>query len=182
VRSTVGLLQFIRQDDRARRQFHRPLVGTSYERTSWDPKSDPTKGTWADFLKSRAKVLWQCDFFAKHIVMAAGIRQCFVLAFIHVQTRGVLLSPSTFKPDAAWMTSQAERFLAHAKAQHLAAGIVLRDHDCKYTAAAFDRILEAGAATVKVVGYRPPNQNAYVERFGEAIERKCLDKFIVFWR
>jgi putative transposase len=147
-----------------------------------DPKSDPTKGTWADFLKSHAQSLWQCDFFSKHIVTAAGIRQCFVLAFIHVQTRRVFLSPCTFKPDAPWMTEQAERFLAHAEAQHLEAGVVLRDHDCKYTVAAFDRTLEAGGATVKVVGFRSPNQNAYVERFVQAIEQECLDKFIVFGR
>ena len=33
-----------------------------------------------------------------------------------------------------------------------------------------------------MVGYRSPNQNAYVERFVQAIERECLDKFIVFGR
>ena len=49
----------------------------------------------------------------------------------------------SFKPDAAWMTEQAAGFLAHAKAQDMAAGVVLRDHDCKYTAAAFDGTLEA---------------------------------------
>ena len=39
-----------------------------------------------------------------------------------------------------------------------------------------------GGATVKVVGYRSPNQNAYVERFVQTIEQECLDKFIVFGR
>jgi transposase InsO family protein len=57
---------------------------------------------------------------------------------------------------------------------------VLRDHDCNYTAAAFDRTLEVGGAIVKAVGYRSPNQNAYIERFVQAIEPECLDKFIVF--
>jgi putative transposase len=146
-----------------------------------DPKSDPTKGTWADFLKSHAQSLWQCDFFSKNIVTAAGIRQCFVLAFIHVQTRRVFLSPCTFKPDAPWMTEQAEGFLAHAKTQGLAAGVVLRDRDSKYTAA-FDSALAAGGVTVRPVGFRSPNQNAYIERFVQAIERECLDKFIVFGR
>jgi putative transposase len=146
-----------------------------------DPKSDPTKGTWADFLKAHAQSLWQCDFFIKHIVTAAGIRQCFVLAFIHVQTRRVFLAPCTFKPDAAWMTEQAERFLAHAKTQGLAAEVVLRDRDSKYTDA-FDSVLAASGVTVARVGFRSPNQNAYIERFVQAIERECLDKFIVFGR
>ena len=49
-----------------------------------DPKTDPKKGTWAEFLKAHAKSLWQCDFFSKHIVTADGvIRQCFILAFVH---------------------------------------------------------------------------------------------------
>jgi hypothetical protein len=46
-----------------------------------------------------------------------------VLAFIHVQTRRVWLSPCSFKPDAAWMRTQAEGFLAHAKAQGLETGV-----------------------------------------------------------
>ena len=33
-----------------------------------------------------------------------------------------------------------------------------------------------------MVGYRSPNQNAYVERFVQAIQQECLDKFIVFGR
>lgn len=144
-----------------------------------DPKDDPTQGSWADFLKAHAKSLWQCDFFSKHLVTAEGVRQCFVLAFIHVQTRRMWLSPCSFKPDATWMRTQAEGFLAHAKAQGLAAGVVLRDRDCKYTKA-FDGALAAGGATVKPMAFRSPNQNAYVERFVQAIERECLDRFIVF--
>jgi len=30
------------------------------------------------------------------------------------------------------------------------------------------------------MGFRSPNLNAYVERFVQAIEHECLDKFIVF--
>jgi putative transposase len=76
------------------------------------PQTDPKKGTWADFFKAHAQSLWQCDFFSKHIVTAAGVRQCFILAFVHVATRRVHLSPCSFKPDAAWMVEQANAFLA----------------------------------------------------------------------
>ncbi|MGH7179843.1 MAG: hypothetical protein ACREJC_20880 [Tepidisphaeraceae bacterium] len=77
-----------------------------------DPRTDPSKGTWGQFLKAHSQSLWQCDFFSKHIVTAAGIRQCFVLAFVHVATRRVFLSPCTFKPDATWMAQQADAFVA----------------------------------------------------------------------
>lgn len=57
--------------------------------------------------------------------------------------------------------------------------MVLRDRDCKYTAG-FDGALAAGGCEPKAVAYRSPNMNAYVERFVQAIEHECLDRFIVF--
>lgn len=36
-----------------------------------DPKTDPSKRRWAEFLKAHAASLWQCDFFSKHDVTAA---------------------------------------------------------------------------------------------------------------
>jgi putative transposase len=35
---------------------------------------------------------------------------------------------------------------------------------------------------VKVLAYRSPNTNAYVERFVQAVQQECLDKFIAFGR
>jgi putative transposase len=114
-------------------------------------------------------------------VTARGVRQCFVLAFLHVSTRRVFLSPCSFKPDQAWMQAQAEAFLAHAKEQNLPAAVVLRDHDSKFTGP-FDGTLAAGGVRAKAVGFRSPNRNAYVERFVQAIGQECLDKFVVFGR
>jgi hypothetical protein len=83
------------------------------------------------------------------------------------------------QPDAAWMTEQAQAFLAQAKAQNLPV-VVLRNRDSKYTAASFDNKLKAAGVRVTKVGYRAPNMNAYVERFVQAIEQECLDQFIIF--
>jgi putative transposase len=146
-----------------------------------DPKLDPTKGSWGEFLKAHAASLWQCDFFSKHIVTPEGIRQCFALAFVHVATRRVFVSPCTFKPDAAWMREQAIAFVAHAKEAGLPAELLLRDRDSKFTAA-FDGPISAGGVQVKLVNYRSPNMNAYVERFVQSIQLECLDKFIAFGR
>jgi putative transposase len=38
-----------------------------------DPKADPTKSRWAEFLQAHARSLWQCDFFSKHVVTAEGV-------------------------------------------------------------------------------------------------------------
>jgi putative transposase len=145
-----------------------------------DPKTDPTKGRWAEFLKAHASSLWQCDFFSKHVSTAEGaLRQCFVLAFVHVASRRAWLSPASFKPDAAWMATQAEAFVAHATAVGLPAGVVMRDRDCKFSQS-FDAAVRAGASRVLRTQFRAPNMNAYVERFVQAIEQECLDKLIVF--
>jgi len=130
-----------------------------------DPRTDATKGGWAEFLRSHAATLWQCDFFQKYAAAPDGrVRQCFALAFVHVATRRVWVSPSTFGPTEAWAAAQAAAFVAHAKAQELGPGIVLRDNDGLYRGG-FDAALAAGGATATPLAFRAPNTNAYAERF-----------------
>jgi putative transposase len=144
-----------------------------------DPRTDSGKGTWAEFLKAHAQGLWQCDFFSRHIITSEGARQCFVLAFIHVQSRRVWLSPCSFEPGVPWMMEQARALLGYAKGQDIPVEVVLRDRDLKYSEP-FDMVLGAAGAQVSVLAYRSPNTNAYVERFVQAVQQECLDKFIVF--
>ncbi len=92
----------------------RSTVVNILRQNNFDPKFDPTKGSWGAFFKAHANTLWQCDFFQRHIVTASGIRQIFTLAFLHVATRRVYLPPCTFKPDAAWLRGQAHDFLKYA--------------------------------------------------------------------
>ena len=68
-------------------------------------------GTWSEFIAIHADSLWQIDFSSKRIWTVQGLRQIFALAFIHVGTRRVSVSPGSFKPDANWMVSQAQAFL-----------------------------------------------------------------------
>jgi putative transposase len=122
-----------------------------------DPKLDPTKGNWGEFFKVHARTLWQCDFFSKYIVTAKGIRQCFILAFLHVATRRVFLTPCTFKPDAAWMQGQAYEFIKYTKREGLPAEIVLRDRDCMYVPE-FEDMLNSAGIELKRVAYRAPKR------------------------
>ncbi len=147
-----------------------------------DPKTDATKGTWADFLKAHATGLWQCDFFSKHVITPDGVRQCFVLAFLHVQSRRVYLSPCTFNPNPAWTAQQAERFLADAQEKDLPVAIVLRDRDSNYGRGdgGFDDVLRRNGAEGRMLPVCSPNTNAYVERFIQAVQHECLDQFIAF--
>src|SRR5580698_4601189 len=72
-----------------------------------DPGPRRGVGTWDEFLKIHAATLWQCDFFCKRVLTPKGFRYLFVLAFLHVGTRRVFLTPATDHPNEAWVSEQA---------------------------------------------------------------------------
>jgi putative transposase len=137
------------------------------------------EGTWDEFLKQHAASLWQCDFFSKRILTLKGIREVFVLAFLNVETRRVVLSPTTFHPNEAWVVTQAQRFVDQARKQNLPVVTVQRDRDTKFTKA-FDQALRSKRVKVKTNQFRSPNTNAFVERFVQSIQQECLDRFVIF--
>jgi putative transposase len=144
-----------------------------------DPKLDPTQGTWAHFLRAHAATLWQCDFFYKYVGTPNGLlRKCYALVFVHVASRRVFVSPSTWHPTGPWVASQVAAFVEHARALGAGPGIVLRDNDCSFTVA-FDRALAERGAEAKRLVIRAPNTNAYVERFVQSIKQECLDHFAI---
>jgi len=130
-------------------------------------------------LKIHAATLWQCDFFSKKVLTPKGLRDIFVLVFLHVETRRVFVSPATFKTGDAWMREQAAAFVQHVKESGLKADIVMHDRDCKFTED-FDETLENTGLEVKKAAYRSPNTVAFVERFIQTMQLECLDHFIVF--
>jgi len=71
-------------------------------------------GTWDEFLMRHANTLVQCDFLNKRIWSAKGLRDVFVLVFLHVGTRRVFVTPATTRPDEAWVREQTEAYLGHA--------------------------------------------------------------------
>lgn len=144
-----------------------------------DPGPRRGKGTWSDFLRIHADTLWQCDFFSKRVWTLQGPRQIFSMAFIHLATRRVFVTPGTFKPDEAWMATQAGNFLNHAAAGHLPCAIVMRDRDGKFSKA-FDQVFKDRSIQVKPVGPQAPNLNAFVERWIQSLKYEALNHFIVF--
>lgn len=141
------------------------------------PKRGP--GTWSEFLKIHADTLCQIDFFSKCIWTPKGLRQCFVLAFLHLGTRRVYASPCTFQPNIAWMKQQAAAFLDHARSQGLRVDIINRDRDGKFMAE-FDAVLKDAGCQFFRTAAQAPNQNVFIERWIQSIKHECLRNFIVF--
>jgi putative transposase len=144
-----------------------------------DPGPKRGEHTWADFLRIHAATLWQSDFFSHKVLTRRGWKEYFVLAFIHVGSRRVFVSPGTRKPDAAWVQQQAAAFLGHLTAigQRPADAIVFRDRDTKF-GAAFDDPLAAAGVDVRKIPVRSPNLNAYIERWGQSLKVECLDRIL----
>ena len=144
-----------------------------------DPGPKRGKGSWSEFLKIHAETLWQVDFFSKNVWTLQGPRQVFALAFVHVATRRVFATSATYQPDSIWMAAQANAFLTHVDRQRLRCETVIRDRDGKYTAD-FERAFQKRGITVKPVGPRAPNLNAFVERWIQSLKHEALNHFIVF--
>ena len=99
----------------------------------FDPGPKRGEGTWDDFPKQHAASLWQCDFFSQKVLTIKGIRQAFVIAFLNVKTRQVIVSPATLHPNEEWIVAQSESFVRQARTRGLPVGRVQRDRDTKFT-------------------------------------------------
>jgi len=157
----------------------RNTVKNILKRNGYETGPNRGPGTWDEFLKRHAKTLWQCDFYSKKVLTTTGIKDLYLLIFLHVGTRRAYISPSTYQPDAAWVVEQADTFRKHIASEGLKAGVVMHDRDTKFTKA-FDAALKANRSKVRISAFRAPNQNAFVERFIQTLQQECLDHFIVF--
>jgi putative transposase len=137
-----------------------------------------TGGTWDQFVKRHAATLWQCDFVSKKVLSLKGRFDCYLLFFIHVESRRVWASPTTAHPTGAWVAQQARNFCMWAADQGLPLEYVTRDRDTKFQGM-FNRIIEAEGAKVLRLPARAPNLNAFAERWVQSLQNECLDHFIV---
>lgn len=161
------------------RSLSRNTVKRILKEAGYDPGPKRGEGTWDEFLKQHAASLWQCDFFSKRILTTKGFREAFVIAFLNVKTRQVILSPATLHPHEEWVVAQAETFVRRARGQALPVALLQHDRDTKFTRS-FDTTLKRHWVKIKRGAYRAPNTNAFVERFIQSIEQECLDRFVVF--
>jgi putative transposase len=157
----------------------RTTVRTILKEKGVQPSPKRGKGTWDEFIKIHAETLWQVDFFSKMVVTKTGLTQAFVLAFLHVESRRVICSPATFKPEDKWMVKQAEAMLCQARETGLPIGQLIRDRDNCYTCN-FNTVFKQADVRVIPTAPRAPNQNGYVERWIGSLRYECLNRFITF--
>jgi putative transposase len=108
-----------------------------------------------------------------------GLREGFVLAFLNIKTRRVVLSPARFHPDAAWVVRQADIFVKQSRADGLRVRYLQRDRDRKF-GEPFDVALQPDRVEAVPSPSQAPNTQAFVERFIGSIRRECLNHFVFF--
>jgi Homeodomain-like domain/Integrase core domain len=143
-----------------------------------ETSKDRPRGSWSEFIRIHAATLVQCDLLSKPVWTPKGLVTLYVLAFIHIGSRRLWLSPSTRHPDAAWVTQQAKRFQQHAMIADLPLTILLRDNDVKYPPA-FDEVFRNAGIKVPKMPPSAPNLRAHVERVIQTIQSEVLDSLIV---
>ena len=144
-----------------------------------EPSPKRSTGTWDQFLRSHTETLWGCDFFTKRAVTPRGFVDIYVLVFMHLETREVLLSPSTQHPNSVWVTKQAEAFVNHVAGREQKPTYLIHDRDRKFSAE-FREYLKENGIKPKRLPIRSPNLNARVERFVQTIKYECLHHFTLY--
>jgi transposase InsO family protein len=134
--------------------------------------------TWAQFIRRHKDVLWATDFFTAEVWSATGLVTGYVLFFIHVQTRKLVLGGLTAAPHEQWV-KQIARNVTGVTGQLTNARYLVHDRDGKFTAG-FDQVLQgAGIEAIKLPPHSP-NLNAYAERWIRSLRGECLEQLILF--
>lgn len=143
------------------------------------PTPDRTSDCWTEFLKRHGETLWASDFFSVKAVTPKGLRDLYVLVFLCVQTREVIVTESTEHPNSSWVCRQTKAFLEQTKSRTAKPTVLLHDRDVKYTAR-LKKVLEKGGLKPSPLPITSPNLNGRCEKFIGTIKSECLSRFIVF--
>jgi putative transposase len=100
-------------------------IRTLLRRHGLGPAPRRTGPSWTQFLRAQAEGIVACDLFT---VETIRLKTLYVLFFIHLSSRRVVLAGVTANPDAAWVTQQGRNVAMDLNDQGLAVRIVLRDH------------------------------------------------------
>jgi len=134
---------------------------------------------WDQFIKLHVNTLVACDFFSKAIWTPFGKRQAFALMFIHVGSRKVWVSPTTYRPDTAWVQQQGRNALMWLEDLGIQATHLIHDRDTKFTKT-FDQLIRVDEIKIVKSPVKAPNANAFAEAWIATLRRECLDHFICF--
>ncbi len=154
-------------------------VGNILRRHGLGPAQERRRQTaWAQFIRRHKEVRWATDFFTAEVWSATGLVTVYVLFFIQLRTRKLILGGLTPAPHEQWV-KQTARNVTGITGQLTNARYLIHDRDGKFTEG-FDQVLRgAGIEAIKLPPHGP-NLNAYAERWICSLRSECLDQLILF--
>ena len=105
------------------------------------------------------------------------LRTFYVLFFIELKSRKVVIGGMTERPHQEWM-KQIARDLTGWGGELESARYLIHDRDTKYSAA-FRQVMAGAGCTCLKLPPRSPNLNAFAERFVRSIKDECLSQLIL---
>jgi putative transposase len=115
----------------------------------------------------------------RHGVETVLLKTLYVLFFIELATRRVVIAGATRSPDSAWVTQHARNLAMEGRLE--AVCFVLHDRDAKFSRP-FDTVLQTEGASVIRTPIRAPKANAFAERFVRTVRSECLDHVLIWGR
>lgn len=147
-----------------------------------DPDRRAPKGVttpWRTFVDMHLNTMVACDFFCKNVWTLTGTHVAYCLMFIHLGSRKVFVSPSTFHPTADWMNQQARNVAMWLEDERLDGCFIVHDRDTKFTES-FDAALKLVGLTTIRTPFQAPIANCYAESWIGSLKRECLNHFGCF--
>ena len=137
-----------------------------------EPAPERVKHTsWNTFLKAHWDVMAATDFFTVEIWTPRGLMTYYVLFIIHLSTRSVHIAGVTMTPNGAFMKQVARNLTDVDNGVLLGKAFLIMDRDTKYTDAFRGHLKRVGIESV-LCPARPPNCNAFAERFVRSIKQE----------
>jgi transposase InsO family protein len=154
-------------------------VGNTLQRHGISPTPERVRNsTWHEFIRQHRETLWACDFFTSEVWTRTGLTTYYILFFIHIGTRRVVVGGITRHPNQEWV-NQIARNVTGMGGELASARYLIHDRDCKFTDT-FDVILDGVGISPIKLPVRSPNLNAFAERFVRSIKEECLGRMILF--
>ena len=107
------------------------------------------------------------------------LKRLFVLFFIELDTRRVIITGVTAHPSGAWVVQQARNLSYEIAQRTQPVKFLIRDRDAKFTAS-FDEVFRSEGIRIIRTPVRAPRADALAERFVGTVRRECLDRMLIF--
>ena len=142
------------------------------------PSGRRSQLTWKQFLAAHAEALVAADFFSVDTIF---FKRLYVLIYVHLATRRILLASCTAEPNAAWVTQQARNLAWKLEDEGIKLRVLIHDRDKKFAQKA-DVVFQSEGARVILTPLMAPKANAHAERWIESCRRECLDWMLILNR